>query len=107
MIVAQDNAGIYEETEDEEVLMQEGVHSLMYDGTGAGINIPTIVLSYEDGKQLLDIFEEDPTLKMVIKADFETSNRHKGGIEYELFYGSILDLDKDLILSLYEYQHAL
>ena len=43
MIVAQDNAGIYDETDDEEVLMQEGVHSLMYDGTGAGINIPTIV----------------------------------------------------------------
>ena len=79
----------------------------MYDGTGASIHIPTIVLSQEGGSRLIKFFDEDPTFKMVLKADFETTTRHIGSLEYELFYGSILDLPEDLILGLYEYQHAL
>ena len=108
LIIAQDSAGMFESRVDDNDLVDEGVNSLMYDGTGAGISIPTIVISQTHGNQLLQIFEDDPTIKMVLKADFETTNKNEGGVlEYELFYGSILDLDKELILSLYEYQHAL
>ena len=72
--------------------MNEGVSSTMYDGTGASIHIPTIVLSEEGGSKLISFFDEEPMLKMVLKADFETTNRHIGSLYYDLVYGSILDL---------------
>ena len=44
---------------------------------------------------------------VVLKADIEISDEDKQTISYSLFYGSIIDLDPNLILRLYEYQHAL
>ena len=91
LIVAKDYAGVYEDLENDMELVNEGVNSQMYDGTGAGIHIPTIVLSEEGGSQLYNFFDEDPSFKLVLKIDFETTAK-LGGLEYELFYGSILDL---------------
>lgn len=45
LIIAQDSAGIFESKVDDNEIVDEGVQSLMYDGTGAGISIPTIVIS--------------------------------------------------------------
>lgn len=80
-----------------------------YDGTGGSVHIPTILIPYRDGMELLNIIrsEEDDGHQVVLKADIELSQSHANDVNYELFYGSILDLDSDLILELYEYQHAL
>ena len=43
----------------------------------------------------------------MLKADIEISSNNIQTISYTLFYGSLLDLDTELIQSLYEYQHAL
>ena len=47
------------------------------------------------------VLSEQSTTKLVLKADFETTAKHFGDVEYELFYGSILDLSDDMILSIY------
>ena len=45
LIIAQDSNGLFESRVYDNEIVDEGVQSLMYDGTGAGISIPTIVIS--------------------------------------------------------------
>ena len=44
---------------------------------------------------------------VVLKADFEMTHETKDIVEYELFYGSVMDMSSDFIFGLYEFQHAL
>jgi len=44
---------------------------------------------------------------VVLRADIEISDRDNQTVSYSLYYGSLIDLPKKLISSLYEYQHAL
>ena len=80
-----------------------------YDGSGTSIHIPTMIISEEDGDHLIDLIEgvPDDDEGVIIKADIEISDRNGQTISYSLFYGSILDLEPNLVLRLYEYQHAL
>ena len=62
------------------------------------------------GDYEFDLFNQDGSTgdsKIVLKADIEISNKDTQTISYTLFYGSLIDLDPNLILRLYEYQHAL
>ena len=43
----------------------------------------------------------------MLKADLEISHQYKEVVEYELFYGSVLDLTSDFIFGIYEFTHAL
>jgi len=45
----------------------------MYDGTGSSLHIPTIIIPYTYGMELLTVFAEETSPKIVLKADFETS----------------------------------
>ena len=45
----------------------------MYDGTGSSLHIPTIIVPYTYGMELLTVFAEETSPKIVLKADFETS----------------------------------
>lgn len=47
----------------------------------------------------MSILEE----QTVIKADIEIANKGQQTISYTLFYGSLVDLDPQLILRMYEY----
>jgi len=78
----------------------------LYDGTGSTVYIPTILITQSDGKMIEDLFSSDPAVKMQVKVELESSMVH-GEVTYELFYGSVLDLQESLLLDLYEYQHAL
>ena len=40
---------------------------------------------------------------VVLKADFEMTHETKDIVEYELFYGSVMDLSSDFIFGLYEF----
>ena len=51
--------------------------------------------------------QQDFNMDVILKADIEISTEWRSALSYTLFYGSILDLDTELIKSLYEYQHAL
>ena len=79
---------------------------VIYDGTGGSIRIPTLVLSFEHGEQLINLINNIQS-QVVLKADLEMSHEYKEVVEYELFYGSVLDLSSEFILSLYKFQHAL
>ena len=74
----------------------------LYDGTGSTIYIPTILITQSDGKMIEDLFSSDPAVKMQVKVELENSMVH-GQVTYELFYGSVLDLQESLLLDLYEY----
>ena len=41
--------------------------------------------------------------EVLLNATFENSLRQGNILQYELFYGSLLDLSTDLILEIYEY----
>ena len=81
----------------------------MYDGSGTSIAIPTLLVKEDDGEKLKAILQGRMNFdeSVVLKADIEISDEDKQTISYSLFYGSIIDLDPNLILRLYEYQHAL
>lgn len=95
--------------EEEEPVPEWVIFDGAYDGTGSSVHIPTILIPYSEGMELLNIIraEEYDGHQVVLKADIELSQSHANDVIYELFYGSIMDLDADLILELYEYQHAL
>jgi len=80
-----------------------------YDGSGHSITIPTLIIEADDAEKLRKVMLEKDEFdnSVVLKADIEISVNNVQTISYSLFYGSILDLDKDFIKSLYEYQHAL
>ena len=77
----------------------------MYDGTGHSIHIPTIMVPYRYGQELIKVFEEKESseLQFILKADLEISQRNKDIMEYEFFYGSLLDIPTDLVFNLYKY----
>ena len=80
-----------------------------YDGSGTSISIPTLLVENSMGNKLMKMVEVDPNFvsNVILKADIEISDKDSQSISYQLFYGSILDLDSTLLLRLYEYQHAL
>ena len=73
LIVSQDSAGVFEEINDDKELVNEAVQTEMYDGTGASIHIPTILVSPTQGNYLINMLEDEPSAKVVLKADFETT----------------------------------
>ena len=109
-----ENAGaqgaiIIEPYEDEDVRFTEDSLKDFYDGSGHSITIPTLIIEADDAEKLRKVMLEKDEFdnSVVLKADIEISVNNVQTISYTLFYGSILDLDKDFIKSLYEYQHAL
>ena len=65
-----------------------------YDGTGSSVHIPTILIPFKEGYELLNIVraEESDGKQVVLKADLDISRSAQQSVKYELFYGSILDL---------------
>lgn len=109
-----ENAGaqaaiIIEPYEEEDVRFTEDSLKDFYDGSGHSITIPTLIIEADDAEKLRKVMLEKDEFdnSVVLKADIEISVNNVQTISYSLFYGSILDLDKDFIKSLYEYQHAL
>ena len=100
---------IIEPYESEDVRFTEDSLKDFYDGSGHSITIPTLIIEADDGEKLRKVMleKEEFDNKVILKADIEISVNNVQTISYTLFYGSILDLDKDFIKSLYEYQHAL
>ena len=79
-----------------------------YDGSGHSITIPTLIIEAEQGAILRELLTDEANYgKVVLKTDIEMTTEKRQTISYTLFYGSVLDLDSELIQSLYEYQHAL
>ena len=80
-----------------------------YDGSGTSIHIPTLLINKNDGDKLMTLVKGIPPGDegVKLKADIEISYINSQVISYQLFYGSVLDLEPTLILRLYEYQHAL
>ena len=76
-----------------------------YDGSGGSISIPTLVVNSKHGQALIDMVrgKENFSQDVVLKADIDIANSASQTISYTLFYGSIVDLDSNLILRLYEY----
>lgn len=83
-----------------------------HDGSGASVHIPTILVRPPHGQALIDLVEGksgwEQTDKVILKADITIANMDEAeSLSYSLYYGSILDLDSQFILRMYEYQHAL
>ena len=81
-----------------------------YDGTGRSIHIPTLIILEQDARTLHNLImsKNQYENKVILSADIELSDEsNQQEISYQLFYGSILDLQPEFIKSLYEYQHAL
>ena len=80
-----------------------------YDGSGTSIHIPTLLIEKRDGDKLITLVKGTPPGDegVMLKADIEISYVNAQIISYQMFYGSVLDLEPNLILRLYEYQHAL
>ena len=81
----------------------------MYEGSGTSISIPTLIVNVEDGEKLIALIEGKANFdeNVILKADIEISFERRQAVSYSLYYGSILNLQPELVLKLYEYQHAL
>ena len=69
------------------------------DGTGAGLRIPSLLVSKKDGQKLIDWLKNATTEELeqvMVLADFKMKaldNR----VEYDIFYSSSIDLAHDFI----------
>ena len=72
------------------------------DGTGNGINIPSVLIGRLDGNKLINFVKNESNDYAVLFAKFELEN-HKNTVEYELWYTSSNDRALDFISVFEEY----
>ena len=73
------------------------------DGTGNGINIPSVLIGKTDGQKLIDFIENaDEKTFAVLYAKFEIEN-HQNKVDYEFWYTSSNDRALDFIRDFEEY----
>lgn len=83
-----------------------------YDGSGSSIHIPTLIVNPPYGRKLWNLAEGqtgyDDGKRVVLKAEIEIANQDStNSLSYSLYYGSVLDLDEQLILDLYSHQYLM
>jgi len=69
------------------------------DGTGAGIRIPSMLISKSDGDKLLDFMKtatDEELAQIQVLASFEMT-RPDNRVEYDIWYSSSNDLALDFI----------
>lgn len=70
------------------------------DGSGAGIRIPSMLISKADGAKLLDFIQtatEEELSQLSFLADFSLKQRENNKVDYDIWYSSTSDVALDFI----------
>ena len=79
------------------------------DGTGAGIRIPSMLISKKSGQKLIDFLKtasQEELQQVAIQASFDMS-RPDNRVEYDIWYSSSNDLALDFIQDFMKLDHRL
>lgn len=81
---------------------REDVHriEMIDDGAGAGLRIPSMLISEEDGRRLTDFLataSQDQIENVMMLAEFDLTQTEDDVVHYDLWYSSVNDQALDFI----------